>query len=525
MVAVLDTGVDASHPDLDGVLVPGTDVVYGGDGRTDTNGHGTHVAGILAAEVGNGTGVAGLIPDAQVMPVRVFGYDGVAWGSDVAKGIVWAVDHGARVLNLSLGGATSDPVQESAIRYAEEQGAVVVAAMGNDGATTSAVSYPAAYPTVLAVGSTDSADARTASSSTGAHIDVAAPGSAIYSTYPRRRYTSLSGTSMAAPYAAATAAMVLGAWPELTPEQVREHLQATADDIAAPGLDDATGHGLVDPVAALTSQPASVTSPPAATLAAVRAPAPAAALPAPVPVPTPAPVLAPVPAPVPAPAPAPAPALPPPAPAAAPHPAPVPVPVPAALPLPAAPVVPKGVVVAAELGTGGAPLPFGAWVNVRGTASQLLKPVQGTVRLVSAGQVLATDTLHEGRFSLRAPLRTSSPLSVEVTTVAGATGSADLGVCTVVPVAEWTARRSTGKAKTRTRFPAYVTGAPVGTRVRLEQQVGSAWVERAAARVARDGSATFVWAPPKGVSVLRVRVPSVAGLGGAVTGVRRHTAR
>ena len=516
VVAVLDTGIDATHPDLDGVLVAGTDVVYGGDGRTDFSGHGTHVAGILAAEVGNGTGIAGLLPDAQLMPVRVFGYDGVAWGSDVAKGIVWAVDHGARVLNLSLGGTTSDPVQESAVRYAEDHGAVVVAAMGNDATATNAVSYPAAYPTVLAVGSTDANDARSAASSTGAHIDLAAPGSNIYSTYLRKKYTSLSGTSMATPYAAATAALVLGAWPALTPAQVREHLERTADDLGAPGFDDGTGYGLVDPVAALTSQPSGVPQPPASTTSAVRfVPAPVAALPAPA---LPAPV---VPAPAPAPV-APAPVVP--APVAPPAPAPVPVPAALPVPGPTAPSAPKGIVVTAELAGGGNTLPFGAWATVRGSASQLLRPVAGTVRLLSGGTVLATGTLNAGHFDLKVPLRTSAPLSVEVTSAAGATGVADLGTCTVVPVAEWTSR-SSGKARSRTRFPALVLGAPTGTRVRLEQLVGSTWVERAVARVGRSGKATLVWAPPKGVSVLRVRVPSGAGLGAATTGTRRHTAR
>lgn len=525
VVAVLDTGVDASHPELDNVLVPGTDVVYGGDGRTDLTGHGTHVAGILAAEVGNGSGIAGLLPDAQLMPVRVFGYDGVAWGSDVAKGIIWAVDHGARVLNLSLGSPTSDPVLQSAVLYAEAQGAVVVAAAGNDGATTKVPSYPAAYDEVVAVGATDSIDRRLSSSSIGPYVDVAAPGGGIYSTYPRRKYTSLSGTSMAAPYAAATAALVMGAWPSLAPAQVRQHLAETADDVATPGVDAATGHGLIDPVQALLTQPVGVAHAAAVTVPTVRfVPAPAGStpvVPPAVPIPVAAPVAGPpvpaLPAPVPVLEPDPEPA---PVPAA---PAPASVPVPAALPAPR-PALPTGIVASAQLDTGDHALPFGAWASVRGTASQLLRPVPGVARLLSGDRELNRVALHNGTFRLRAPLVKSSPLTVEIVANSGSTTRVELGTCIVIPVAEW-APRSSGKAKARTSFPALVTGAPAGTRVRLEQLVGSTWVERSAARVSAAGRATLLWSPPRGVSVLRVRVPGAAGLGGTITPSRRHTAR
>ena len=252
VVAVLDTGVDGTHPDLDDALVPGVDLVAGtGTGAIDPQGHGTHVAGIIAAEVGNGVGVEGLVGGARVMPVRVLGADGSGSTAATAQGVVAAVDRGASVLNLSLGGSGDDPVLARAVRYATDHGVLVVAAMGNDGQAGSPTSYPAAYPDVLAVAATDSRDVRGAFSSVGPHADVAAPGVSVLSTYPGGRYVGMSGTSMATPYAAATAAAVRGVAPALTPAQVTDVLTSTALDLGARGRDDAYGSGRVAPVAAV----------------------------------------------------------------------------------------------------------------------------------------------------------------------------------------------------------------------------------------------------------------------------------
>ncbi|MEJ5914647.1 S8 family serine peptidase [Pseudokineococcus sp. 1T1Z-3] len=255
VVAVLDTGVDGDHPDLDDVLVPGVDVVDGTTGPragwVDPQGHGTHVAGIVAAEVGNGTGVEGLLAGARVMPVRVLGADGSGSTAQVAQGVVAAVDAGASVLNLSLGASRSDEVLRRAVAYAGERGVVVVAAMGNDGAKGSPTSYPAAYDGVVAVAATDRADARASFSSSGPHADLAAPGAEVASTWTGAGYRYASGTSMASPYAAAAAAAVRGAAPGLTPTQVEEVLEQTALDLGAPGHDDLYGWGRLVPVAAV----------------------------------------------------------------------------------------------------------------------------------------------------------------------------------------------------------------------------------------------------------------------------------
>ncbi len=274
VVAVVDTGVDGTHPDLDHVLVPGTDLVAGGSVATDPNGHGSHVAGIVGAEVGNGVGVEGLLSGVAVMPVRVLGADGSGSTATVAKGVVWAVDHGADVVNLSLGGDASDPTLRAAVEYAEDRDVVVVAATGNDATRGNPVTYPAAYPSVLAVAATDSASRRASFSGYGPHVDVAAPGVGVLSTVPGGGYAAFSGTSMAAPYAAAVVAAVASRYPGLDPARVRARVTASARDLGTPGFDESYGHGLVDPVAALTTPPAGtgpdvVTAPGAPTLTAV----------------------------------------------------------------------------------------------------------------------------------------------------------------------------------------------------------------------------------------------------------------
>lgn len=255
-VAVVDTGVDGTHPDLTGRLLPGTDLIdTTSDGRTDPNGHGTHVAGIIGAIANNGVGVAGLADGASILPVRVLSADGSGWTSDVANGIIWAADHGATVINLSLAGSADDPVLSSAVSYAEGKDVVVVAAAGNDRASGDPVDYPAAYPGVVAVAATDSSNASAGFSETGSYVGVAAPGVSILSTYPVTlgSYATMSGTSMASPYAAATAALIRAAAPGLSAAEVTGALEASADDLGPSGWDGTFGFGLIDPVAALQS--------------------------------------------------------------------------------------------------------------------------------------------------------------------------------------------------------------------------------------------------------------------------------
>ena len=250
VVAVVDSGVDAAHPDLNGDVLPGTDyVASGGNGFDDENGHGTHVAGIIAATANNGLGVAGLAQGVKILAVRALDGHGSGWDSDIASGIIYATDHGASVINLSVGGARSD-VTASAVSYALSHHVVVVAAAGNARQSGNAVSYPGAYPGVLGVAASDSSDAIADFSNTGSYVDVAAPGVGILSTYPGG-YASMSGTSMATPFTAASAALLEAADPALTPDQVDSVLESTAHDLGTPGRDDESGFGLIDPSAAL----------------------------------------------------------------------------------------------------------------------------------------------------------------------------------------------------------------------------------------------------------------------------------
>ena len=238
VVAVVDSGVDDGHPDLAGVVRPGIDLVTGnGDGTLDENGHGTHVAGIVAAVTGNGIGGAGLAQGARVLAVRVLDAEGSGYDSDVAEGVVWAVDHGATVVNLSLGGTSESSLLSAAVRYALDRQVVVVASSGNAGATGDPIKYPAATAGVLAVGAVDKAGVRPTWSSTGAHLGLAAPGVGIVSTVPGGAYASWSGTSMAAPFVAAAAALLRTTEPSLTAAAVRDRLVGTARDLGPAGHD------------------------------------------------------------------------------------------------------------------------------------------------------------------------------------------------------------------------------------------------------------------------------------------------
>ena len=203
-VAILDTGVDASQPDLSSVVVPGTDIVDGsGNGETDANGHGTAMAGIVAAATGNGEGIAGVgYSGVKIMPVKVLGDDGTGLDSDVINGVVYATQHGANVILMSFSNPGFSPALQAAINYAWSHGVVLVAATGNDG--TSTVNYPAGDKGVIGVGSTGIGDLPSSFSNTGPDVFLAAPGENILSTDSNGGYSAVSGTS-------ASAAAVAGA--------------------------------------------------------------------------------------------------------------------------------------------------------------------------------------------------------------------------------------------------------------------------------------------------------------------------
>lgn len=254
-VAVIDTGVSGTHIDLAGKVCSGvaflnsTGVAQLGQGATDPHGHGTHVAGTVAALRDNGVGVAGVAPSARIIPVRVLDAQGNGSSSDVARGITWAVDHGAEVINLSLGGPHSQAVQ-TAVDYAESLGVVVVAAAGNAG-VGGPPNYPAALEQVVAVASHEPNGAVSTFSTRGAYVDVAAPGSGILSTSRDGSWVYMSGTSMATPHVAGVVALLLDDEPGLTPLQVRERLNTTATDAGTPGHDTSYGWGRLNAVGAL----------------------------------------------------------------------------------------------------------------------------------------------------------------------------------------------------------------------------------------------------------------------------------
>jgi thermitase len=246
-IALLDTGVSASHPDLRENLLPGFDFFNMDEDAGDDDGHGTYTAGVAAARGNNGIGVAGICWGCAILPVKVLDRRGRGDDATIAAGIRFAVDRGARVISMSLGGPDDTRVMREAIGYARDRGVLVVAASGNGQAEGNLPSYPAAYPSVLAVSATDRNDAVTSFSTTGDFVDVAAPGAGVWSTLWTARdgdtYGAANGTSAACPHVAGAAALLLSQRPDLSAEQVAELLQLGADDRGAPGRDAAFGQG------------------------------------------------------------------------------------------------------------------------------------------------------------------------------------------------------------------------------------------------------------------------------------------
>lgn len=251
IVAVLDTGVQSNHPDLQGKLIAGTNIVDSAAEPDDDVGHGTHVSGIIGATVNNGEGVAGVSWYNKIMPIKVLDNSGAGSTYSVAKGIIWAVDHGAKVINMSLGNYAQADFLHDAIKYAYERDVVMIAASGND--NTERPGYPAAYPEVFAVASTNSKKEKSSFSNFGDYIDVAAPGDSIASTYPGSQYAALSGTSMASPHVAALAGLIRSVNPDLTNVEVMEIMRTSAIDLGAKGKDIYFGYGEIDVDKALQS--------------------------------------------------------------------------------------------------------------------------------------------------------------------------------------------------------------------------------------------------------------------------------
>ncbi len=271
VVAVLDSGIAYEDygvyrlaPDLaETNFVAGLDYVNGDAHPNDDFGHGTHVCGTIAQSTNNGIGVAGLAFGVTIMPVKVLDSSGHGTSSTLADGIYYAVDHGAQIINLSLGGTGTSQTEADAIAYAANHNVIVVCAGGNDSSNGDELYYPAAYPSTIAVGATNYDRVRSAYSNTGSYIDLVAPGgdsshgvlqqTFAGSNYGTFGYWAYYGTSMACPHVAATAALLLSENPTLTPDEIRAVLESTAVDLGAAGPDDVYGYGLLNAGAALAA--------------------------------------------------------------------------------------------------------------------------------------------------------------------------------------------------------------------------------------------------------------------------------
>ncbi|MFF4834449.1 type VII secretion-associated serine protease mycosin [Streptomyces sp. NPDC001315] len=267
-VAVLDTGVEADHPDLTGNVLTGKDMVGFGAGPGDRAWarHGTAMAGIIAGHghgLGDADGVMGIAPEAKILPVRVILEDGdpsrakarSTRGNALAEGIRWAADHGADVINLSLGddsaSAHPEPSEDEAVQYALKKGAVVVASAGNGGEKGDHISYPAAYPGVIAATAVDRYGTRASFSTRRWYATVSAPGVDVVIADPDHKYYQGWGTSAASAFVSGAVALIKAAHPGLTPPQFKKLLEDTARDAPSSGRDDSRGFGFIDPAAAL----------------------------------------------------------------------------------------------------------------------------------------------------------------------------------------------------------------------------------------------------------------------------------
>lgn len=252
-VAVIDTGISITHPDL--VVAGGTNVIVAGRSFNDDNGHGSHVAGIIAAQ-DNTIGVAGVAPKISLYAIKALDRNGSGFVSNIIKGIEWSVANNMEVINISAGSSFDSQALHDAITKAVNAGIVVVVAAGNNGPGDESISYPAKYQEVIAVSATDQNNSLASWSSRGSEMDIAAPGDKIFSTYKDKNYATQSGTSMASPFVAGVAALIKsttisldydidsdGKWDA---DEVASKIKNTATDLGASGWDSLYGYGLVN---------------------------------------------------------------------------------------------------------------------------------------------------------------------------------------------------------------------------------------------------------------------------------------
>ncbi|MGQ9617887.1 MAG: S8 family peptidase [Candidatus Aminicenantia bacterium] len=258
IIAVLDTGVYLQHEDLKDKIVQGYDFVNEDNDPSDDHWHGTHVAGIIGASTNNGIGIAGVCWNSKIMPIKVLDKNGSGYYSAIAEGIRWAVDRGAKVINMSLGGSSSSSTLEEGVNYAFSKGAVCVAASGND--RDERVLYPAAYKNCIAVGATNDRDEESGWHSKGPEIDVSAPGEFIASTFNPKyenkgfNYAYASGTSMATPIVSGLAGLIFSKNPSISAKDLMNLIKYTADDVNAltfKGIDEYLGYGRINAATAI----------------------------------------------------------------------------------------------------------------------------------------------------------------------------------------------------------------------------------------------------------------------------------
>ncbi|MBU3665034.1 MAG: peptidase S8 [Chthoniobacterales bacterium] len=240
-VAVVDSGVQATHPDLAGRVLPGYDFVNSDADPADDNGHGTAVAGVAAAKGNDGIGVAGAAWDVAILPVKVMNSSGSGSYSAIANGIAYSADMGAKIINLSLGGTSSSSTLQNAVSYAWNKGSLLVAAAGNNASSTTV--YPAAYTNVVAVSATTASDTLASFSSYGSFVDLCAPGENITTSWVNGGYVTISGTSFSSPLTAGVAALALSRNPALSNAQLSALLTSNTDDLGALGKDIYYGTG------------------------------------------------------------------------------------------------------------------------------------------------------------------------------------------------------------------------------------------------------------------------------------------
>jgi thermitase len=245
-IAILDSGVDGTHPDLQSKLVAGWNFYDRNANTSDVYGHGTKVAGAAAAISNNATGVTGVAWNAKIMPVRISDTAGYAFYSTIAEGIYWAADNGAKVVNVSYAVHGSTSVQ-SAGKYLQGKGGLLINSAGNSGAVDSTLANSA----MISVSATDSADLKTSWSSFGNYVDVSAPGQGIWTTARGGGYAAVNGTSFSSPITAGVVAMMMSANPALTPSELENILKTTSVDLGIAGTDQSFGAGRINAAAAV----------------------------------------------------------------------------------------------------------------------------------------------------------------------------------------------------------------------------------------------------------------------------------